>query len=401
MKINGHHLSYCTNIHPGESWAEVEYNLHTYLPEIKNAVSPDGPFGIGLRLSNRASQELLQGDQLKTFKNWLQAHDYYVFTFNGFPYGGFHRQVVKDEVHQPDWTTPERLDYTLRLFKILAELLPAGTDGGISTSPLSYKYWHKDAESTAAAKQKATRQLAKVAADLYRISQESGKLLHLDIEPEPDGLIENTEEVIDYYREWLIPQGSRYLKNELGISAPEAESCLKNHIRICYDVCHFAIVYEEPEEVFAKLEREGIQIGKIQISAALKAGLGGETSQKAAVQQALAPFVESTYLHQVVEREPSGSLTHYPDLPAALLALDKEGPREWRTHFHVPVFLSSYGRLESTQEDILKVLDYIRQQDTGHQLEVETYTWEVLPDDIRLDLSDSIIRELQWVKDNL
>lgn len=401
MKINGHHLSYCTNIHPGESWAEVELNLHTYIPKIKQALSPDAPFGIGLRLSNRASQELVLGDQLSNFKNWLQANDCYVFTFNGFPYGGFHRQVVKDEVHQPDWTTPERLDYTLRLFDILAELIPEGIEGGISTSPLSYKYWHKNPESTTKVKQQATLQLAQVAEKLHSIKEERGKTLHLDIEPEPDGLIENTREVIDYYREWLIPQGSIYLNKESGLSLQEAEACLKNHIRICYDVCHFAIVYEQPEEVFPSLDREGIKIGKIQISAALKANLGEQASERAAVQQAFAPFVESTYLHQVVERNQNGELMHYPDLPAALLALDKEGAREWRTHFHVPVFLSNYGRLESTQEDILKVLGYIRREGLSHQLEVETYTWEVLPDDIRLELSDSIIRELQWVKENL
>lgn len=401
MKINGHHLTYCTNIHPGESWAEVKNNLHSFIPQIKRSVSPEAPFGIGLRLSDQASRELSAGDELLKFKEWLEEQDCYVFTFNGFPYGSFHRQSVKDLVHQPDWSSRERLDYTLRLFRILAELLPEGMDGGISTSPLSYKFWHENEEQVRAVKEKASRQLAEVAAELYRIRQDSGRLLHLDIEPEPDGLIENTQEVIEYYRDWLIPQGSMYLKETLGLSEQEAESVLKEHIRICYDICHFAIVYEQPEVVFPALEKERIKVGKIQISAALKAHFSGEKQHRTALEQAFAPFVESTYLHQVVEKDENERLTHYPDLPAALLALDRGGAREWRTHFHVPVFLENYGLLASTQEGILSVLEYIKTEEMSHQLEVETYTWEVLPDDIRLDLADSIIRELRWVKENI
>ena len=36
-----------------------------------------------------------------------------VVTLNGFPYSGFHAPVVKRDVYLPDWTEPERRDYTL------------------------------------------------------------------------------------------------------------------------------------------------------------------------------------------------------------------------------------------------------------------------------------------------
>lgn len=401
MNINSHHLTYCTNIHPGESWNETMENLQKYIPRIKSAISPDAPFGIGLRLSNQAAEELLNGNQLHLFKKWLLDNDCYIFTLNGFPYGGFHHQVVKDEVHQPDWTTRKRVDYTIILFNILKELLPNKLHGGISTSPASYKYWHNDEESIKKVKQTAARHMAEVAAYLVDISRREGKTLHLDIEPEPDGLIENTQEVIDFYTEWLIPEGVAVFKNQFNFSGEEAEKYLKEHIRICYDVCHFAIVYEQPEEVFVKLKNEGIKIGKIQISAALKVALTNDEQQKAAVHNALKDFVESTYLHQVVEKEKSGKLNHYSDLPEALDTIHKDGEREWRTHFHVPVFLGQYGRLASTQEDILQILEYVKQNKVSDHLEVETYTWEVLPDDIRQELANSIIRELQWVKGKL
>lgn len=401
MHKNGFHLTYCTNIHPGESWEETFNNLKKYIPKIKAEVSPDAPFGIGLRLSDKASKSILDGDNLLDFKSWLAASDCYVFTFNGFPFGGFHHQSVKDQVHYPDWTTKARLNYTLRLFDILSRLIPRGMDGGISTSPLSYRYWEAAENDKNEVLQRATLHMAKVAEKLYNIQQDKGRVLHLDIEPEPDGLIENTREVIDWYKEWLIPQGTKYLKEQLNISGAEAEACLKNHIRLCYDVCHFAIVYEKPREVFSLLEAEGIRIGKIQISAALKANLSESTEQRKSVRDALAPFVESTYLHQVVERSSKGKFAHYPDLPQALENLNSAGAVEWRTHFHVPVFLSNYGQLKSTQEDILEVFEYIKKKKITHHLEVETYTWEVLPDDIQLEIVDSIVRELQWVQKNI
>lgn len=243
--------------------------------------------------------------------------------------------------------------------------------------------------------------MAKIAEKLYKINQQNKQVLHLDIEPEPDGLLENTLEVISWFNEWLIPQGSAYLKQQLELTDEEAEACLKNHIRICYDVCHFAIGYENPEEVFRLLKDEGIKIGKIQISSALKARIPQIAEDRQWVKDALNPFVESTYLHQVVGRNSQGQLSQYPDLPNALKKLSDTDAEEWRIHFHVPVFLGSYGKLESTQDDILEVLDYIKKEKVTNHLEVETYTWEVLPVDIQLELTDSIIRELEWVDLNL
>ena len=404
MKLDNYHLTYCTNIHPGERWNEVWTTLQTYLPTIRETLAPDQAFGIGLRLSHQACEELLSGHQLERFQAWLAENTYYVFTMNGFPYGGFHRQRVKDEVHRPDWTTPERLQYTLRLFDILARLLPGDMEGGISTSPLSYKLWFPNETARDQVRAAATYHLAQVAEYLYRLHQTSGKLLHLDIEPEPDGFLENTQEVIHYFNQWLLPQGSAYLQRQLGISANEAERCLRTHIRMCYDVCHFAVAYERPREVFARWQEEGIKVGKIQLSAALNAELSPTVSARKEVHQAFESLVESTYLHQVVARTTDRQLIHYNDLSAALLHVDRPDIQEWRTHFHVPIFISAYGALAATQSDIEQVLAILQEAPVGSQwltqhLEVETYTWEVLPAAIRQGLADSIIRELEWVRD--
>lgn len=401
MICQGYHLTYCTNIHPGESWEETFQNLQQHIPKIKEELSPSKPFGIGLRLSNEASLTLSGKEGLEEFSSWLEENDCYVFTFNGFPYGSFHRQAVKDRVHHPDWTTTERRDYTDRLFNILEALLPEGMDGGISTSPLSYKFWHRNEQAVEEATKASAIHMAQIAAKLHGIKERTGKVLHLDIEPEPDGLLENTQDVIDFFRNWLIPVGREVLRESLGLSDEEAERCLKEHLRVCYDVCHFAVVYEKASEVFAAFKAEGIQVGKIQISAALKLDVPAETRGKEKLHALLLPFAESTYLHQVIAKDSGGELTTYPDLSEALESLSEARAGEWRIHFHVPVFLERYGKLASTQQDILEVLDFIQKERVTHHLEVETYTWDVLPEGMDLDLSQSIAREIRWVTENI
>lgn len=401
----GYHLTYCTNIHPGESWADTFQNLKTYLPPLKKELSPDKAFGIGLRLSNKASEELLEAGQLPVFKQWLQEQELYVFTMNGFPYGGFHHQEVKDKVHEPDWTHQDRLDYTLRLTRILAEILPEGMDGGISTSPLSYKPWLLGVEeqkrrSTYA---QAAKHLVHLVEELMNLKQETGKTIHIDLEPEPDGLLENSNEVINFYQEWLLPTAYKHLAetDRLNLSKEQVHEAVYTHLQLCYDVCHFALAYEKPSEAFAKLKHAGIKIGKIQLSAALKTQLPEDVETRGEIAETMASFAESTYLHQVVERDANGTLTQYPDLTFALQHIRKPNAVEWRTHFHVPLFTDEYHMLHSTQDDVAEVLRLLQQNNMTKHLEVETYTWDVLPEELKKDLSVSIRRELEWVLEHI
>ncbi len=394
---NNLHLTYCTNIHPGETWSEVASNLKKYIPQLKTRLAPNQPFGIGLRLAHVAAQELLNGDNLARFKTWLEEEDLYVFTLNGFPYGGFHHQVVKDQVYAPDWLQSERLDYSLNLIKILANLLPEKLDGGISTLPLSYKPWWKDTQDKNQIFYQTSLNLARAIAEMAQIYQNTGKLLHLDLEPEPDGMIENTAEVIDFFQNWLLPLAGKWLEQHFGISQAVAESWIFEHIRVCYDTCHFALEYEEPHDIIQRLENAGIKIGKIQLSSAIKIKIPKAIAQRRLIEEKLAAFAESTYLHQVIAQNSDRTLHHYPDLATALPHLLTTDAQEWRTHFHVPIFIHDYELFESTQEHITKLLKYLLHNDLGHHLEIETYTWEVLPPEMKLDILTSIEREYQWV----
>lgn len=391
------HLTYCTNIHPGESWAEVWQNLQTYLPHLKQQLSPHAAFGIGLRLADCASRELLQHDNLAQFKQWLAAHDLYVFTINGFPYGSFHRQVVKDQVYSPDWFTHDRLIYTQRLIHILAALLPAGMEGSISTLPISYKPWWEDPVQLERTNICAAQQLATIAHDLSQLYATTGKKIHLGLEPEPDGLIENSEEVVAWFERYLLTVGAAQLQQHQGMTPDTARQLLRQHIQVCYDTCHFAVEFEDPIAAIEHLTAHGIGISKVQLSSALQVDIPVAMADRQQLLAQLQPFAESTYLHQVIARYPDGQLEHFRDLEQALPSLLETSAQQWRTHFHVPLFIRDYPAMSSTRADIQAVLTYLQQHPICQHLEIETYTWEVLPSAMKFDLATSIQREYEWV----
>lgn len=387
-------LTYCTNIHAGGDWEETFTSLKQHLPKIKHSVSPDQAFGLGLRLSNAASLELDEG-QLQGFKDWLEQQDCYVFTMNGFPFGNFHGEPVKDQVHVPDWTTNERLNYTLRLFKQLDFLAPEGMECGISTSPVSYKHWFESEAEKENAFAKGADHMVRVALELFKIEKASGRYMHLDVEPEPDGFLENTQEVLDYYQDYLIPEAKNAFE-PFQLRPEKVEELLKRYITVCYDVCHFALAYEAPNLTFEKFRAANINVGKIQVSAALKIIFNKDKEEE--LWDTLAEFNEPVYLHQVTEMK-DGKVKTYNDLP---VVLEKKSPfRELRSHFHVPIFLKDYGLLQSTQDQIQKVLEYLERNFVSHHIEVETYTWDVLPNELKVPITESIARELEWMKSRL
>lgn len=401
MRVKTGHLTYCTNIHAGKNWTADFEALKQHFPVIKKTVAPDQPLGLGLRLSNEASLQLRDPAVLLEFKQWLEQNEAYIFTMNGFPYGDFHHTIVKEDVHTPDWTTAERTAYTIRLFHILKSVLPEGMDGGISTSPLSYRHWFKTERELLLAKKTATLNVIALIRELVLICRETGQWLHLDMEPEPDGILETGREFIDWFENELLPVGVPLLSDAFQVSAAAAAEMIKKHLCLCYDVCHFAIGYENHDAVIRELEEKEIRVGKIQISAALKANLNQPAAGLNAIKTSFEAFNEPTYLHQVVALKKDGTLIRYPDLPEALSDFENGDTEQWRAHFHVPISIRDIGSLQSTQDDISRVLELQKDKAFTNHLEVETYTWEVLPEQLKLPIAASISKELNWVIDTL
>ena len=385
------HLTYCTNIHAGESWPEVRDSLESHLPRIKAAVSPAAPLGVGLRLSAIAAQALSEAAAFDELRSLLSRQDLYVFTINAFPYGPFHGTRVKEDVYQPDWLTAERLTYSDRSAEILARLLPDGMIGSVSTVPGTFK---AVAAQRADAARTMADAMARHAAALLRLRQRTGREIVLALEPEPCCFLETVEETVAFFRDHLHTDASAaVVAREAGISRDAAHAALRRHIGLCYDICHGAVEFEDPADAFARLSAAGIRIAKLQLSSALRLPTVG-----AGTERTLSAFDDGVYLHQVVERR-NGAITRHIDLAPAFTALRAgHAGGEWRVHCHVPVFLEVAGEFHSTQPTLKAALACTKAGFIAPHLEVETYTWDVLPADLRQGhRADAIAREMNWV----
>lgn len=401
MKLGGGvHLTYCSNIHPGESWAEVRANFDRHVVAVRDRLMPEGDFGIGLRLSARAAAELSAPAVLAEFRDFLRRQRMYVFTLNGFPYGTFHGTRVKEGVYLPDWRDPERLRYTNQLADLLADLLPEtlpgdpAIEGSVSTVPGAFKPALGGPQDVAL----MAEQLLRHVAHLVALRARTGRLIALALEPEPHCFLETIDEVIDFFERQLQgPAAVRRTMELSGLDATAAAGALHDHLGICLDLCHAAVEFEDAADGLRRLERAGIRVHKVQISAGLRL-----PALDTAALEALRCFDDPVYLHQVVQRGPGG-LTRFADLPAALASLhDGTADREWRVHFHVPIFLDRLPPFASTQAFIREVLAIQRARPVSAHLEVETYTWDVLPEPFRSGTVDAAVaRELAWVRKEL
>lgn len=391
-------LTYCTNIHPGETWPEVRGVLERSVPAVRQAVAPRERFGVGLRLAAAAADALGAPDELASLRRLLAERELYVFTINGFPYGAFHGTRVKDAVYAPDWRSPERGRYSTVLAELLAVLLPDDCAyGSVSTVPGAFR---PTAASPEAFDAIAEGVIAHVAA-LVALEERSGRRIRLALEPEPWCVFERVADTIAFFDERLFsPGAARTLARISGRSEAECGAALRRHLGVCFDACHMAVEFEDPEDAMARFAAAGIDLVKVQISAGMVARFGG--ADDAAVRTALAAFADDVYLHQVVERGPGG-LRRWLDLPEALASeLRSDGPREWRVHFHVPLFRTALGVLGSTQAWVAGLLAALRRDAYAGHLEVETYTWDVLPPDYRAEpVETAIARELGWVMEQL
>ncbi|MFC0017406.1 metabolite traffic protein EboE [Roseibacillus persicicus] len=380
MRFDQHHLAYCTNIHPAESWADTFHVLESDVLAVRDQLQEkgviEGPFSIGLRLSARAAKELLEGGGLADFASWLGKTQTYVFTINGFPYGDFHGTRVKEKVYQPDWTTVERLNYTKQLFDIIAVLAPEDCGGSVSTLPGSFKEFGADEGVI-------FRHLEECAVYIDALAQKSGKDLHLGLEPEPLGHFENTAETLAFFERFLATV------NDVDL--------VKRRIGLNYDCCHFALEFDQCRPSLEAFDKAGIRISKVHLSSALTFDPNDADSL-----ESLKRFDEPTYLHQVIVSGKDG-LKRVRDLPEFYQNLESgewtlDGQDQARCHFHVPLYSEAAAPLGTTQSHAVDMLAYRREHpDFCNHFEIETYTWGVLPDGLQSDLTSQIVREFQWV----
>ena len=359
------HLSYCTNVHAAEDFAGILEQLDTYAVPIRERLGTD-VLGLGMWLAAPVAAGLaadVAGRQ--RLRRELDARGLEVVMLNGFPYQAFQAPVVKHAVYQPDWTTAQRLSYTLDLARVLTDLLPAdAARGSISTLPLAWREpW--DAERADACR----HHLDELARTLARGERE----IRVGFEPEPGCIIETTTQ-------------AAYLLSGMDTT----------RLGVCLDLAHLACAWEQPRDALRNLAAAGLPIVKVQISAALASA---DPRADAAV---LGEYVEPRFLHQT--RGPLGLATD--DLDEALATPGGDG-QPWRVHYHVPLHAPPVPPLTSTVGVLAESLRLLAGGPAAlcDHFDVETYTWHVLPPASRPDgpaeLAAGIAAELYFARAQL
>ncbi len=391
------HLTYSTLVHPGDTWPEMWNSLITYVPKVKARISPHAPFGVSLRLSAASAQALTRNPaERRKLKSFLDDHDLYLYTVNAFPYGPFKNTIVKEQVYEPDWRTPLRTEYTQQVADILAEVCPPFVNPSIQSPPLGFKPRVTDSGVVAA----YAANVRHLAAHLHRLRERTGRTVTLALEPEPLCFLETTEETVAFFTGTLRSGESiAALARELGGDEAQAREVLRRHVGTVYDICHQAVEFENISASLQSLVDHDIPVFKLQEAAAMQIP---EVTPR--IVEALREYADSIYLTQTVQRH-NGQLTRFTNLEDAFAAYarDSAGKREWRTHFHVPVFLERLGEhFKTTRFAIEEALAFHKARPLSAQLEIETYTWDVLPEHLKTgDIVDYVTRELEWVRDQL
>lgn len=365
-------LSYCTNVHPAEDLEGVIDQLRRYAGPVRRKAGLDS-LGVGLWLPAGLARQLAgSADDRAELRAVLAEQGLQVHTINAFPYGGFHNDVVKLAVYKPTWSDPLRLAYTLDCAKVLAELLPEGVDGSISTLPLAWREsWTDDDDAV------ATTAFASLSTSLRDLATRTGKTVRVAVEPEPGCVLDTVADVVDWIESRITA----------GID-PE-------YIGLCLDTCHLAVSFADPAEAVEKITSAGLRVVKVQASSALHVDDPSEPAARTALQA----FVEPRYIHQVRESTAGGVLAS-DDLPQALRDLPGDGA--WRVHFHIPLHHVPAAPLSATTQilrDAVEAVGRTPYADTVH-LDVETYTWSVLPGEV-VSLVDGIAAEICWAADEL
>lgn len=389
------HLSYSTLVHAGDTWAEMDASLRTFVPQVKKRISPNAPFAVSLRISAESAKTLTSDPaervRLKTF---LDSEGLYVYTVNAFPYGPFKGGTVMERVYEPDWTTQDRVDYTNSIADILAEISPADVNPSIQTAPLAFKPNVAGEEYI----QKFTQNVFLVIKHLLELEERTGRRVKLAIEPEPACYLETTDETVTYFTEILYSlSGIKGLAKVAGIPISEAEGVIRRYLGIVFDIGHQSVGFENIGESLSKIQNAGIPVFKLQEAASL--WVESLTTEKI---PALRKFTDTIYLSQSSLKQ-NGKITKFLNLGEALDHYEANPvPTEMRTHFHVPVFLEEIGPFRTTRFGVQEALRMHRENPMSDHLEIETYTWDVLPPALLTgDIVDNVTRELEFVRDEL
>ncbi len=396
------YLGYCTNVHPGTSVEAVTQRIGTDCVAVQSKINMEINFGISLWLSSKSVVEFKNKSSLLKLRHACKLYGIKIFSWNSFPFSDFHQDLVKSKVYRPNWSEDSRLKYTLELLELIVQLSlldsPPSADLrhleiSISTLPIA----DLRAQLSQSEVLKSVEHLVQFAEVAYGLERKFNLKVHLDLEPEPLCFMQTSRDVISFFKNFLLPIGINQLKRNLSVTARQAESILLDKLRVCYDTCHAAILFESPKDILANYDSLGVQVGKVQLSSAVVFYPTDSNADDSI--HLLNQLANDRYLHQVIGKSPNDQFESFPDLPNALSAWSNQKPLldEYRIHFHVPIFLDHFGPLGTTQSHIQLLVELGKTRFITSHWEVETYTWPSLPQEFNKgELSDQIAREINW-----
>src|SRR2546429_8704848 len=112
---------------------------------------------------------------------------------------------------------------------------------------------------------------------IAQVSQQTGRKLHLGLEPEPLCYLETSAETVAFFEQMREqrPKDGR----------------LEEHLGVNYDTCHLAVEFEEPQQAIQSFQDHKIKISKVHVSSALKVKPTPE------IRKTLAAFADDIYFH--------------------------------------------------------------------------------------------------------
>ena len=388
-------LGYCMNLHAAETLDELLANMLRITLPLRERIAPKCEFGVGMYLPARLARELANNPlQLACLKQFLDEHGLDSFTYNAFPYGDFQTDGLKERVFEPTWSESARMAYTLDVAEVATRLTSRNGIGehiSISTHCGAHSSHFADSRERQRKTAEHAASFLRAAESLSQLEDRSGRRVVLSLESEPRSSCND-----------LLELGSL-----LGSRIDCANAAVRRHVGVCLDLCHAAVEFElEAGSNDLWLHHA---VGKLQFSSALALR---DPDANAQARIRFFGMDEPRFLHQVtgVRR---GQYVRAGDIVEVNRGWERgddawHGHDEWRCHFHVPVDLEYLGDdgLTTTRSYsdrqltvALAAASSPRWRLPELHVEIETYTWHVLPREVRGagELVDGLEREYRHV----
>lgn len=345
MKIKKlYKLTYCSNIFKTNNLKKLSFNIKKYKEKFFKKYN----LNVNICLSNN----LIKNINKKNLNSFREFYSIKITSINGFVYQNFHLKNIKENIYLPDWTSKNRFLFTKNILTYTDSIAKKKEKISISTLPISYIKWVNFFLNPFIFYE-ATQNLKKLTMQI--------KKSHLDIEPEPFCLIESYSDFLKFKKNWIKTLIIK--KNEKSLT-------------LCYDICHFSVIFEKQKIISKLITIDNLKIGKIQISIALKTIIHYKHVFIKKLTKTLTKLKKSDFLHQSIIKNYS-KIEKFSDIYFFLKKIHLFKNKELRIHCHIPLYKKKFKYFDSTYKDTFNSLNLIKKHNLTKNIEIESYTYHI------------------------